>query len=111
VLRQVGATMRAALRPYDIPCRYGGEEFCAILPQTDAETAFIVAERLREAVAAAVVDNLRVTISLGVATNAAWREASASTLLEAADAALYRAKDGGRNQTILASTPDQKAAG
>jgi diguanylate cyclase (GGDEF)-like protein len=57
VLRAVAETLRAALRNYDLPCRYGGEEFLAILPNTDAPGAFAVAERLRKDIFEMTVDS------------------------------------------------------
>jgi diguanylate cyclase (GGDEF)-like protein len=80
--------------------RIGGEEFAVILAQTDLETAMDLAERLREAVAAQPIahrdDTITVTVSVGVARFTENR-APAETL-DAADAALYRAKSGGRNR-------------
>jgi diguanylate cyclase (GGDEF)-like protein/PAS domain S-box-containing protein len=102
VLQVVAKTLRDALRKYDLPCRYGGEEFVGILPNTSAEGAFSVAERLRLDVEAAVVDGLTVTISLGVATFPDLTLDTPEGLIEAADAALYRSKEGGRNRTTIA---------
>lgn len=103
VLQAVAATFRDALRKYDSACRYGGEEFVGILPDTRAADAYQVAERLRKAVSATTVDGLQVNISLGVATFPDLAVESAAELLEAADAALYRSKENGRNCTTLAT--------
>ena len=48
VLKMLGSVMKAALRPYDVPCRYGGEEFTVVLPNTGPQDAMLVAERLRQ---------------------------------------------------------------
>lgn len=109
VLRMLGKRMKQALREYDIPCRYGGEEFAVILPGTDREGALHVAERLRLDVEAMEVDGLRVTISLGIACFPLIDAKSPEALIEAADLALYCSKEGGRNRCTLA-TPEMLAA-
>lgn len=97
--------LSGGLRPYDQLGRFGGEEFTAVLPRTGAAEAARIAERLREAVAAAplVLDGTSVdlTVSVGVAI---LREhgADLTDLLTAADHALYRAKRSGRNQVAVA---------
>jgi len=110
VLQAVAATFRDSLRKYDSACRYGGEEFVGILPDTPSVGAYNVAERVREAVAATVVDGLQVNISIGVATFPELQVASAEALLEAADAAMYRSKEGGRNRTTIATHNGEQAA-
>lgn len=110
VLQAVAATFRDSLRKYDSACRYGGEEFVGILPDTPSIGAYNVAERVREAVAATVVDGLQVNISIGVATFPEIPVASAEALLEAADAAMYRSKEGGRNRTTIATNAGDQAA-
>ncbi|MBI2308782.1 MAG: diguanylate cyclase [Rhodocyclales bacterium] len=102
VLQAVADTMRANLREPDVPCRYGGEEFLLILPATAQATAVDMAEQLRAAVEAMAVDDLRVTISLGVASTPEIDTTIPDTLIAAADAALYRAKEGGRNRVSVA---------
>ena len=109
VLQAVAATFAHTLRKYDSACRYGGEEFVGILPETTSEQAFVVAERVREAVAATQVDGLQVNISIGVATWPDLSVTSSQALLEAADGALYQSKDGGRNRTTVA-TPGKGTA-
>lgn len=110
VLQAVAATFRDSLRKYDSACRYGGEEFVGILPDTPSIGAFNVAERVREAVAATVVDGLQVNISIGVATFPDIHASSPEALLEAADAAMYRSKEGGRNRTTIATNIGEQAA-
>lgn len=94
-------------RGSDVACRYGGEEFGILLPSTTADEASEVAERFRERLAAERWprhDDLRVTASFGVADGSSLPVGSKpSALVEAADAALYRAKEGGRNRVELAS--------
>jgi len=102
VLQMVSRCLRAALRSFDFPCRYGGEEFVAILPGMAPAAALEVAEHLRAEVAATEVDGLHVHISLGVASFPALALDGAEALIEAADAALYRAKEGGRNRVVMA---------
>lgn len=103
VLKAVALCMRDSLRQHDVPCRYGGEEFLAILPNTPPEGVGVVAERLRRAVEDLVVDGLKVTISLGTATFPELPAESSEKLIEAADGALYRSKENGRNRVTAAS--------
>jgi diguanylate cyclase (GGDEF)-like protein/PAS domain S-box-containing protein len=96
---------RKALRPVDMVIRWGGEEFLIVLPNTGADEAMSIAERLRVIVAAAEVaasegTSIRFTISVGVALPAGE---SPVELLRRSDGALYVAKTGGRNRVILAS--------
>jgi len=101
VLRGVAALVKAQARATDLAARYGGEEMALVLPETDGPGALAIAERLRAAVAAAAHQTakgtVRVTVSLGVAT-APDDADDASALIEAADAALYRAKQAGRDR-------------
>jgi diguanylate cyclase (GGDEF)-like protein len=96
------ATIRAALRPTDYAVRYGGEEMMAILPQASRDLAVLVAERLCDRVRAAIVfDDMRlplphITGSFGVATLAPGQDERG--LVAMADAALYRAKESGRDR-------------
>jgi diguanylate cyclase (GGDEF)-like protein len=104
VLIAAAAALKACSRPYDIVARYGGEEFVLLLPQTRLEGAVGCAERLRAAVSALQVEGYphRITASLGAAMLAAGEDADA--LVGRADAALYRAKEGGRNR-VAADLP------
>ena len=99
-----GAIADAVLRPGDLVARYGGEEFVAVLPSTTAAEALEVAERARVAIAdrasAAIAGPKRVTASVGVAAevpDTGDPSARSDALLAAADTALYRAKNEGRN--------------
>ena len=103
VLVEVAGVIRAAVRQeVDVPCRYGGEEFVVILPDTDPAGAFIVAERIRQNVAGlaftAPEGAFQVTISGGIAAMDQVHHVPRQELLRRADEALYRAKNGGRNQ-------------
>ncbi len=105
VLKNLGKILRDEVRQSDTPCRYGGEEFTIILPQTRLDEARRMAERIRKAIARRdlfTVDKVKfnVTASIGVAGT---ELNSALDLVECADQALYRAKNNGRNQTVTAS--------
>jgi two-component system, cell cycle response regulator len=103
-LRWVVTTLKGELRAMDLVCRYGGEEFCAILPETNATGAGRAAERVRSSIERSgfTHQSLRVpvTVSIGVA---GWSDTTASDipdLLEQADRALLQAKRAGRNQVV-----------
>lgn len=105
VLQMVGAMMRRRLRPSDLVARYGGEEFMILLPHTAPAEASVVAERLRAGIASTAITAEQgmalpsVTVSIGIAS---WRPGDGlETMLEAADKALYRAKEKGRNRVEL----------
>ncbi len=102
VLQMVARCLRELVRSFDYPCRYGGEEFVAILPGMSAAEAVKLAESLRLKVAQTAIEGLTVHVSLGVAAYPAIQVADAEELIEAADAALYRAKEGGRNRVMMA---------
>jgi diguanylate cyclase (GGDEF)-like protein len=97
-IKIVGTALRRHARKPVLACRYGGDEFCVILPGTDAETAAAIAERLRASVAAARSGDLTITISVGYASVADAVFESHENLFDAADAALYVAKENGRNR-------------
>jgi len=106
VLAMVGARMREVLRGSDLKCRYGGEEFLVLLPETPLEGAKRVADTLRRALADMPVnwkgEVIPVTASLGVSV-ALPAETDAKALIGRADAALYRAKEQGRNCVRLST--------
>ena len=104
VLQEFAQRLQANVRPKDIVCRPGGEEFLVILPNTEGDAACLAAERVRKAVAADpfMVDekgglSLKITVSAGVATYQGGEE-TAADLLKRADSALYQAKTSGRNR-------------
>ena len=107
VLREVARVLRDSSREIDEPARYGGEELAVALPQTDLDGAYLFAERVRTSLEALRIPrldgkgHLRVTASFGAAALPGNGEDKAS-LIAAADAALYRAKRGGRNRTVRA---------
>jgi two-component system cell cycle response regulator len=102
ILRDVARVLKDTLRTVDSIGRYGGEEFMAILPHTGYDEAHRTGERLRQAIEAFVFRhadrNLRVTVSVGVATFPSDLVDSPGALIREADRALYRAKEGGRNR-------------
>lgn len=104
VLQRVAKVLAAGLRRTDFLARFGGEEFLVLMPETPPEGARQLAERLREAVEASDGPPVKVTLSLGLSCTAE-RHASVAAALEAADEALYAAKQGGRNRVMLAPSP------
>ncbi|MCW2543851.1 MAG: hypothetical protein JWM40_1403 [Frankiales bacterium] len=104
MLRAVSRTIRGAVRPTDGVYRYGGEEFCVLLPATSLEETQDIAERVRLAITTSRYDvgaaqPLAATASLGVAVTDGT---DGATLIEQADRALYAAKAGGRNRVCSA---------
>jgi len=92
------------MRAADIPCRYGGEEFCVLLPETDLDGATRIAERIRSRVsnleARSGDEVLRTTISVGIAAYPADYPGTIQGFLEKADQALYLAKQSGRDRVL-----------
>jgi diguanylate cyclase (GGDEF)-like protein len=103
VLKGVACALRQNVREIDILARYGGEEFSLLLPEADKRSALAVAERLRNAIAQqefkAYDERVGMTISIGVSTFPDDAK-NISGLIESADAALYKAKAGGRNRVV-----------
>lgn len=101
-LSALGAVLKTTVRPYDFAARYGGEEFLVLLQQTAAQEGLMVAERIRQAMEAKAIACSSgavlpgITVSIGLATSEP--DASAETLIGAADQQLYRAKQEGRNR-------------
>lgn len=108
VLREFAMRVRKSIRGIDLACRYGGEEFVVVMPETDMHVAGMVAERLRRMIAGEpfAIDRgnrqLQVTISIGLATLEREGEPIAD-VLKRADLALYRAKHDGRNRVVAAA--------
>ncbi len=105
VLREFSLRIRKSIRNIDLACRYGGEEFVIVMPETDMAVATMVAERLRRRIATEpfpIQQNTRqieVTISIGIAA-LGGTEDNAAAMLKRADQALYRAKRDGRNRVV-----------
>jgi two-component system cell cycle response regulator len=105
VLREFALRIKRSIRGIDLACRYGGEEFVVIMPETDIAVGTMVAERLRRRIAAdpfAIQQGTRtvqVTISIGVAAMRG-KEDSAAAIVKRADQALYKAKRDGRNRVV-----------
>jgi two-component system cell cycle response regulator len=105
VLREFAGRLRRNVRGIDLACRYGGEEFVVVMPDTGPEIAEKVAERIRTEIAGApfVVSEdgkaVEVTVSVGVSSRNAYAE-SVQSLMKRADTALYEAKTGGRNRVV-----------
>ncbi len=95
-LKIVGQAIRDTLRGADVAARYGGEEFSVLLPQTTAEEAGIIAERIRRAIEESEFAHRKITVSIGIASCSPAIN-SATELISAADKALYEAKRQGRN--------------
>jgi len=111
VLQEAARRMRDSLRPYDKIGRYGGEEFLIVAPGDGPAQVQALAERIRDCIGANPLPTgageLGVTASLGVAVSALGRREAADTLIAAADAALYRAKRGGRNRVEFSAREDR----
>jgi two-component system, cell cycle response regulator len=104
VLREFALRLRRQVRGADLVCRFGGEEFVVAMPDTDADVAAHVAERVRVAVESEAFSinsgrNMRVTTSIGVATLISGHD-SVAELMKRADRGLYEAKNSGRNRVV-----------
>src|SRR6202041_1258448 len=111
-IKEIAHTLTSLLRDYDLAGRFGGEEFALLLPQTRAVDAFRIAERVRASIAGLRIiapgasggEKVHVTVSIGVAALDSGSRREFADLMAAADAALYRAKAGGRDQVQMIST-------
>jgi diguanylate cyclase (GGDEF)-like protein len=107
VLRSVSARVRQIVRPFDVFGRIGGEEFAILMPQADSDSAFTLAERVRQAVASLTIRHatteIHVTVSIGVASYH-LDIPDTHTLVTQADLALYQAKSEGRNRVVIANS-------
>ena len=102
LLRTVAILLSSLARETDLPARIGGEEFAVVLPETDLAGAHILAERARMEVERSSLFRRRVTVSVGIAAMTDLT-ADTSTLVQDCDAALYRAKEAGRNRVSSGS--------
>ena len=115
VIQKVASTIKETIRTsIDIPCRYGGEEMCIILPETKSEDAYLTAERIRKNIAETDLPhstgNLHITVSIGVASypnNATDKQ----SLIKASDAAMYASKQSGKNKTTIADEANSSLQG
>lgn len=121
VLKHIARAMRDGLRKMDIPCRFGGEEFAIILPNTQLQHAALVAERLRDAIENSPLevegDAIPVTASFGVEHYRVGMQLSVDEFIHLTDGYLYKAKQDGRNRVAYPELPpntevsvDEKAA-
>ncbi len=105
VLREFAKRLGANIRGIDLACRYGGEEFVVVMPETDAAFAYGVAERLRKSIETTPIEisrgpgKISITISIGIASSEGEGD-TAEALLRRADQALYSAKRNGRNRVV-----------
>ena len=112
VLKETAATLNNCLRSTDLLARYGGEEFCALLPALDTKHAIELAERIRKRVGQCTYQSeqgeFHVTMSIGIARYSSVEHPSLEELVADADAALYAAKNAGRNTVVLAEETQQE---
>ena len=101
--------LQQIVRKLDIPCRYGGEEFAVVLPNTNLVACLPVAERIRHGIEKSSLDvagkPLSMTASLGIATYTGKQETTVEDLIKQADQYLYQAKESGRNRVCHAELP------
>ncbi len=106
-LQRVGEVIKGNLRSHDIPCRYGGEEFAVLLPETEPTESIVIAERIRRTVSDIRIREGRrlvgTTISIGISSYPKSARRSAQDLLRKADGALYQAKREGKDKVVAAA--------
>jgi diguanylate cyclase (GGDEF)-like protein len=111
MIRRVADAIRTSLREYDVPARFGGDEFAVLMPETTLPEAMAVAERIRREVESIVLKNgdssVPASVSIGVALFPSHGRA-ASDLLAAADRAVYQAKALGRNRVCAFAESDDE---
>ena len=111
VLQTVANTIRQLLRKYDFVARWGGEEFLAVLPETEISGAIVVAERFRKSIESLQIDykgvQIPVTITLGISQYDS--ELGVDKSIQLADQALYDGKMNGRNQVVINKKQNNKS--
>lgn len=100
VLKRIAAIMIHEIRNIDIGARYGGEEFAVIASSSHADNAYLLAERIRKRIKKEFADTGNITASFGIA-DCTQTDSTPSSLIQAADEALYAAKSQGRNRTVI----------
>jgi two-component system cell cycle response regulator len=114
VLREITKRMQTDVRPYDSVGRYGGEEFLVLLPTCNRDVTRATAERIRKIVSISPVEtatgSLKITTSIGAVATGDWPQNSPSQILQMADSALYRAKQEGRDRTVMAGDSENEEA-
>ena len=109
VLRGLGKRLNETVRKSDVVCRYGGEEFCVLMPDTSIDGAAILAEKIRHALASQPLAGLPITASIGT-TELSSDTTSPESVVDEADQALYFAKRSGRDRAIrYDECPDEPA--
>jgi two-component system cell cycle response regulator len=113
VLKALAQLMQSEMRTIDVLCRFGGEEFCLLLPETSLTFAAYVMERLRDKLDKEGIDvdgeHMELTISIGLVAFTGGDDTQ-ETLLKRADQLLYAAKRGGRNLLMIETPPETRAA-
>ena len=102
VLSDIGETTKRNIRQMDTAARYGGEELVVLMPNTNVDTAYEVAERIRREIEHSNIEKIQVTVSIGIAESSKLAD-TPEKIVHAADEALYQAKKNGKNQIVKAS--------
>lgn len=104
ILQEFGKLLSDSIRKYDVACRYGGEEFAVLLPDTSIDEATVLCDRFRERISKHDFTydrvTIRITASIGVAASSVEKVMTGQQLVELADKALYQAKHQGRNKVV-----------
>lgn len=103
VIKHVSSILKDECRAQDIVCRFGGEEFVVFLHEADGDKGLLVAERMRRRVEASpsIAEGVKVSVTISIGGSLKDRMEDINLSIKAADAALYRAKQAGRNRTVL----------
>ena len=99
VLKTIGNVLNQNIREMDLAARYVGEELSVVMPNTKAEEAYEIANRIRKEIQSLDFNNFKITVSIGISQST--RTCSSKTLISLADKALYKAKENGKNQVIV----------
>lgn len=114
ILQQVAGAIKESARDTDVCCRYGGEEFAVILPDTAACEADFLARRIHRTIASVsrklAQDHQPITVSIGIGSSSDFNHSAGELIIEQADQALYRAKRNGRNRTEIWQSAESRHA-